>query len=292
MLFRNKRLCGGAAMGTRLITLSENTAWQTGVLAEWGLSILIEKDTHSILFDTGETISAAQNAGSLGIDLTKIDTIVLSHGHFDHTGGLLHLLAKIGREVTVIAHPDIWAAKYNRNSGRPEKYIGIPYSREELEAVGAKFKLTAEPVRIDEDIITTGEIPRLTDFESIDSSLYVKTESGWKPDELLDDQGIVIKTPQGLAVIPGCAHRGLINTLHHAREMTGIQKIYLVAGGSHLITASDEQIWQTISALNEMGVQKLATCHCTGMRANILLSQTFGKNFILNSTGTIINLNQ
>ena len=244
------------------------------------------------MFDTGESISAAHNAEILGVDLSKIDTIVLSHGHFDHTGGLPSLLAQIGHEVTIIAHPDIWAPKYNRSPGRPERYIGIPYTREELEALGAKFNLTTESVKIDEDILTTGEVPMITDFETIDSNLYVKTEDGWQPDELLDDQGIMIKTSQGLVVIPGCAHRGLINTLHQARKITGIDKMYLVVGGAHLINASDEQIWQTISALNEMGVQKLATCHCTGMRANILLSQTFGKNFILNSTGTIINLNK
>ncbi len=277
-------------MGIRLITLSENTAWQTGVLAEWGLSVLIEKDEHSILFDTGESISAVKNAKILGIDMAKIDTIVLSHGHFDHTGGLLSLLAYIGHEVTIIAHPDIWAPKYSRKAGHAEQYIGIPYAREELEALGAKFNLAVEPVRIDEEILTTGEVPMLTDFEIIDPSLLVKTEVGWQPDRLLDDQALVIKTPQGLVVIPGCSHRGLINTLYQARKITDIDKIYLVVGGAHLINADDEQIWQTISALNEMGVSKLATCHCTGTRANILLSQTFGKSFILNSTGTIIDL--
>ena len=277
-------------MGTRLITLSENTAWQSEVLAEWGLSVLIEKDGHSILLDAGATFSAAQNASALGVDLSKISTIVLSHGHFDHTGGLPHLLAAIGHEVAVIAHPDLWAPKYNCKSGRPEKYIGIPYCREELEALGAEFKLSSKPVIIDADITTTGEVPMLTDFESVDPVLCLKTGNGWQPDPLLDDQGIIIKNPQGLAIICGCAHRGLINTLNQARIITGTQKIDLVMGGAHLFSASDEQIWQTISALNEMGVQKLATCHCTGMRANILLSQTFGKNFILNSTGTIINL--
>ncbi len=277
-------------MGTRLITLSENTAWQTDVLAEWGLSILIEKDERAILFDTGESISAAHNAGILGIDLSKIDTIVLSHGHFDHTGGLLSLLPQIGHPVNIIAHPDIWAPKYNRKPGSSEKYIGIPYTREELEALGARFNLTSESVSIDEDILTTGEIPMLTDYETIDPTLCVKTEGGWQPDQLLDDQGIVIKGPQGLTVIPGCAHRGLINTLYQARKVSGIDKIYLVVGGAHLINAGDEQIWHTISALNEMGVQKLATCHCTGTRANNLLSQTMGNNFILNSAGTIINL--
>jgi 7,8-dihydropterin-6-yl-methyl-4-(beta-D-ribofuranosyl)aminobenzene 5'-phosphate synthase len=290
MLIRSGNLRRMKSMGVRLITLSENTAWQTEVLAEWGLSVLIEKDGRGILLDTGETISAAQNAETLGIDLTEIDTIVLSHGHYDHTGGLPHLLARIGHEVNIIAHPDIWAPKYSLKDGRLDKYVGIPYSRHELEALGAKFRLSTGPVNLDGEILTTGEVPMLTDFETIDSALVLKTETGWQPDPLLDDQGILIKSAQGLVVIPGCAHRGLINTLLHARKITGTEKIHLVLGGAHLIKATDEQIWQTISSLNEMGVQKLATCHCTGLRANILLMQTFGKNFILNSTGTIINL--
>ena len=111
-------------VGIRLITLSENTAWQTRVLAEWGLSILIEKDGRGVLFDTGETISAVQNAKTLGVDLTKIDTIVISHGHFDHTGGLTSLLSEIKREVTIIAHPDIWEPKYNHEEGRPVPQVG------------------------------------------------------------------------------------------------------------------------------------------------------------------------
>jgi 7,8-dihydropterin-6-yl-methyl-4-(beta-D-ribofuranosyl)aminobenzene 5'-phosphate synthase len=226
----------------------------------------------------------------MGIDLTRIDTIVLSHGHFDHTGGLPGLLNRIGHEVTVIAHPDIWAPKYSRRRSGPEKYIGIPYSREELEALGAKFKLTHRSFKIDDDLFTTGEVPVQTDFETIDPFLLIKTENGWEQDKLLVDQGIVIPTSQGLVVLLGCAHHGLINTLYHARKITGVEKISLVAGGAHLIYASDEQIWHTISALNEMGVQKIATCHCTGLKANTLLSQTFGKNFIPNSTGTIINL--
>jgi 7,8-dihydropterin-6-yl-methyl-4-(beta-D-ribofuranosyl)aminobenzene 5'-phosphate synthase len=278
-------------MSTRLVTLIENTTWQTRVLAEWGLSILIEKDGRGILLDAGETISVPHNSQALGIDLTKIDTIVLSHGHFDHTGGLSHVLASIGHDVTIIAHPEIWANKYHREANKPDRYIGIPDSQKELEALGAKFNLSREPVKIEENIFSTGECPMQTDFETIDPLLFIKSRDGWQPDSVLDDQGIVIKTSQGLVVIAGCVHRGLINTLYQARKITGEKKIYMVVGGTHLFHSSDERIWKTISALNEMGVQKLSTCHCTGMRANMLLAQAFGKNFILNGTGTIINLN-
>ena len=277
-------------MGIRITTLSENTAGLPDVLAEWGLSILVETDDRSILLDAGASISIGQNADLLGIDLRKIDKIVLSHGHFDHTGGLNLLLRKMRREVEVIAHPDIWAPKYNRKEGKPEKHIAIPYQQRELESLGAWFTLSKGPVTLSEGVMTTGEVPMVTDFERIDSSLFVKTGSGWEPDALMDDQALVIKTHAGLVVVLGCAHRGMINTLYQAREISGIKKVHMVLGGCHLKDATDEQIWQTISCLNEIGVQKLGVSHCTGMKATLLLAQTYGDDFIFNNTGSIINL--
>jgi 7,8-dihydropterin-6-yl-methyl-4-(beta-D-ribofuranosyl)aminobenzene 5'-phosphate synthase len=277
-------------MGIRVTTLSENTAGQPDLLAEWGLSLHIQDGEKNILMDSGESISICQNADKLGIDLQKIDVIVLSHGHFDHTGGLRMLLTKMKKQVDIIAHPDIWQAKYARLKGKPERYIGIPYMRSELESLGARFILTSQPFKLSENILTTGEIPLVTDFEKVEPSLLVKTPEGWEPDLVLDDLALIIKTGQGLAVALGCAHRGMINTLYQARQITGIKKINLVMGGCHLKDATEEQIWQTISALNEIGVQKLAVSHCTGIRATLLMSQTFGSNFIFNYTGGIINL--
>ena len=132
-------------MKLRLTTLTENTAMMSGVLAEWGLSILIETKEANILFDTGPSISAIYNAGILGVDLGKIDTIVLSHSHSDHTGGLREVLRMVRpkkKEIEIIAHPDIWAAKYGHLEGEESHYIGIPFHRQTLESLGAKFRLT------------------------------------------------------------------------------------------------------------------------------------------------------
>jgi 7,8-dihydropterin-6-yl-methyl-4-(beta-D-ribofuranosyl)aminobenzene 5'-phosphate synthase len=277
-------------MAIRITTLSENTASQFDVMAEWGLSILIEVDGQNILLDSGKSGAVCQNAEAMGIDLRKIDKIVLSHGHFDHTGGLQALLSKIKKEVEVIAHPDVWAPKYNRREDKPDRYIGIPFQLRTLESLGARFTLGRGPVKVSESMMTTGEIPMETDFEIIDSSMYLWTPVGWELDQLADDQALVIDTKQGLVVILGCAHRGIINTLYHARRITGKKKIYMVLGGCHLMDASDERIWQTISALNEMEVRKLAVSHCTGMHASMILSQTFGESFTFNNSGTIIDL--
>ena len=277
-------------MALRITTLSENTARLGDFLGEWGLSMLVETDEATVLLDAGKGFSATYNADTLGIDLCKVDKIVLSHGHYDHTGGLREVLRRIKKQVEIIAHPDIWQAKYARREGEPVRYIGIPFQRNELESIGANFNLTTESVRITEHIITTGEIPMVTDFERIDEALFVKLDSGWQPDKLADDQALIIKKAHGLVVILGCAHRGIINTLYHAQKLTGVETINAVIGGSHLINASEEHLWQTISVLKELEVKKLGLCHCTDLPAISVLAQEFGDKFIFNKAGTVVEI--
>jgi 7,8-dihydropterin-6-yl-methyl-4-(beta-D-ribofuranosyl)aminobenzene 5'-phosphate synthase len=277
-------------MGLRLTTLSENTAGMDGFLGEWGLGILVESDEVNVLFDTGQSFSIIHNAQLLGVDFSQVDKIVLSHGHFDHTGGLKHVLSQIGREIEVIGHPDIWQSKYAASQGEEARYIGIPFSRKELEDLGARFRLTAEPVAISASIMTSGEIPLVTDFEETEPFLTVKDIGGFKPDGFRDDQALIIKTPPGLVVILGCAHRGIINTLYHAQKISGVKEIDTVLGGSHLVNASEERIWRTVAALKELEVKRLGACHCTGMAASAIMAQEFGDRFFANNAGTVLEL--
>lgn len=154
----------------RIITLSENTAGRMGFLAEWGISILVEVDGLKILLDTGYNISVVHNAPLLGVDLSTIDKIVLSHGHQDHTGGPRQILmSRGGKEVEVIAHPDIWTRKFwvspytRRLEEGSYNYMGIPCQRGELEDLGAFFTLNREPTWISENVVVTGEIPMVTE---------------------------------------------------------------------------------------------------------------------------------
>jgi 7,8-dihydropterin-6-yl-methyl-4-(beta-D-ribofuranosyl)aminobenzene 5'-phosphate synthase len=277
-------------MQLRITTLSDNTAAASNLLAEWGISILVETDTANILLDTGQSTSASYNAAMLGIDLNKIDRIVLSHGHFDHTGGLRELLRHMKKETEIIAHPDIWAAKYSRREGQKGRYIGIPFQRRELEFLGAKFNLTTKPVKITDSIMTTGEIPMVTDFEKVDPALFVKEDTGWEPDKLLDDQALIINAEPGLVVLSGCGHRGIINTLYHAQQLTGVKQIYAVMGGFHLTGAPEEQVWLTIAALKELNAQIVGASHCTGLAAGAIMAQELGDRLFFNNAGTIINL--
>jgi len=277
-------------MALRITTLSENTAGRSDFLGEWGLSILIETDETRVLLDTGKGGSAVHNADTLGIDLGKIDRIVSSHGHNDHTGGLREVLRRMRKEVEVVAHPDIWQTKYARREGEPDRFIGVPFQQDELESLGARFHLTTNAVNITSTVMTTGEIPMVTAFEEVDAALFIKEGTAWKPDKVMDDQALIVKTGQGLVIILGCAHRGMINTLYHARQLTGTEKIYAVIGGSHLISASEERLWQTIDALRELGVQRLGLCHCTDLPAASVLAQEFRESFFFNKAGTSVDL--
>jgi len=138
--------------------------------------------------------------------------------------------------------------------------------------------------------MTIGEIPMVTDFEEIDPGLWVKEDAGWQPDKLLDDMALIINTEFGLVVILGCAHRGIINTLYHAQQLTGIKQIHSVIGGAHLISASEERLWLTIAVLKELDVQRLGLCHCTGLPAASVIAHEFGDRFLFNNAGTRISL--
>jgi len=277
-------------MSIRITTLSENTGAIGDFLAEWGLSILVETDRTKVLLDTGKSCSCVYNADTLGVELGSIDKIVLSHGHFDHTGGLREVLRRMRKKVEVIAHPDIWQLKYSQREGEQGKYIGIPFHQSELESLGALFVLDPKPVEIDDSILTTGEVPMVTPFEAVDAALVVKEGSVMRPDQVMDDRALIVKSEAGLIVLLGCAHRGMINTLYHAKQLTGEDKILAVIGGSHLISASEERLWQTIAALHELEVQKLGLCHCTDLRATSVLAQEFGEAFFFNKAGTVVDI--
>jgi len=199
-------------MNCKVTTLSENNIGHgsQNLIGEHGLSFYIEAQNRRILFDTGQNLAIANNAEVLGIDLSLIDTVVLSHGHYDHSSGLKSLL-KCNTDFTLYAHPDIFGSKVRR-TGDKHKYIGIPVDRKVLEQKGIKIQLDRDSVPIAPGITTTGEIALANDFETVESDFYLKNGDDFTADTLADDRALILDTEKGLVVVLGCSHRGVINT--------------------------------------------------------------------------------
>ena len=276
-------------MKMKLTTLCENTASGPGIVAEWGWSIFAETDDINILFDTGGGNAAVRNADTLGIDLKIADKIVLSHAHSDHTGGLREVLIRL-RNREVVTHPAVWIPKYKKQPADNRMlYRGIPFAREELEKF-ATFTLSKEPEQISENILSTGEIPRITDYENIESDFYIKEEETCKPDTFPDDLALIFKSSKGLVIVLGCAHRGIINTIRHAQKITGEDAVHTVIGGTHLYPKKEDQIEKTIQDLKELGVQNIGVSHCTGLKAAMKLADAFGDRFFFNNAGSVCTI--
>ncbi|UCC69125.1 MAG: MBL fold metallo-hydrolase [Armatimonadota bacterium] len=255
-----------------------------GLLAEHGLCLLAQAGGCEVLLDTGQTDVCLRNARRLGVDLGDVNAVVLSHGHYDHGGGLPALLDALGR-LEVIAHPGSFASKYARRRGQQDRHIGLAYSAHDLIQRGGVFRLEPDAHEISGGLIATGSIPRITGFEKDDPHFWVKADGSWEPDHFKDDQALVARTAEGLVVMLGCAHAGVINTLRHAVKLTGDERIRAVLGGLHLASASLERTEQTVAALGQMDVGQVVACHCSGFAARIRLQAAFKKRFVNGTVG-------
>jgi len=266
-------------MKARITVLCENAVGSiSGTLGEHGFSALIEPaGGEPLLFDTGQGLTLLHNARRMNKDLSKVKKVVVSHGHYDHAGGLKPLLEECGPKV-VYGHPGIFKPRY-RVKDTAECYpIGVPTSRAELEAAGATFDLSADFREIAPGMYLTGAVPRLTDFETGDQGIYCDC-GGLDADNTPDDQSLLLETEKGLVLLLGCCHSGLINTVEHVAKMTGRRDIYAVIGGTHLGFCGQEQLGSTIAALRGMGIVKLAASHCTGFAASARLLREFPQEF-------------
>ena len=268
----------------RITCLVDDAAGERSLPAEHGLSFLIEYRGRLILFDTGQTGLVIQNARQLGFDLAPADRIVLSHGHYDHTGGLQAVLQAAPRGV-LFAHPAAFEPKYSSKNGQC-RAIGMAISSTEaILRHGWSIVRTLSPTEVTSGLHVTGPIPRVTTFEDVGGHFYVD-ETCLQPDPLVDDQALYFTTREGVVILLGCAHAGIVNTLNYIHKLTRGTRIHAAIGGMHLLNASPDRLAATVTALQQFGVRLLAPCHCTGREAISLLRDRFPTQFRSCGVGT------
>ena len=276
-------------MKGKATVLCENCVFSnTGAIAEHGWSVYIESDQGNFLFDTGQGKAIINNARHFKKDLSTIQGIVISHHHHDHTGGLLNVLEQTGK-VNVYSHPELFKNSYVIEEGKEEN-IGIPFRREILESRGAQFKFNTTFREIVPNLMLSGEIPRLTEFEKGSKRFLLKTGEGHTQDLIFDDQTLIVNTEEGLIIILGCSHSGMINIINHVINKTGQNHIRTIIGGTHLGPASEETKEKTIQALKKFDIEKIGVSHCTGLKISMRLFQEFGNRFFFCNVGTEIKI--
>ncbi len=276
----------------RITILCENTVGRLMGLGEHGFSAFIETDQGNYLFDTGSGRSVVENSLELDRDLRTIRKIFLSHGHYDHSGGLPEVLKLKGR-VDVHAHPHIFLDRVHvikEGEKETRRFVGLPFKRSYLEPLGANFILNKDFTEIEERIFLTGEVPRKTSFEKPDPRLFSEIDGKTNLDIFSDDQSLVLNTEKGLILILGCAHSGMINIINHVIHKTGEEKLFAILGGTHLDFLTPEQLEESIKALKKNNIEKIGACHCTGMRAAFRLHQEVGERFFYGHVGSTLEI--
>lgn len=264
-------------------------------LAEHGFAMLIRtrvgRSVHTVLFDTGLTENGTlRNAEIMKLDLSRIEAVVLSHSHHDHSGGLVSLLEQLKKEqIPVVLHPDMFTTRGIEEDGEIRRLEPFP-NQEKLASMGARVIATQNPFLLaDDTVLVMGEVPRVTEYEKGFVPGRVLLKDNWHHDQWMwDDRGIVIRVKgQGLVVISGCAHSGIVNNLRHAQRLTGGREpIHAVLGGFHLAGKAFEPLIEpTVAAVKAMKPVMVVPSHCTGWKGIHMFARELPEAFVHPSTG-------
>jgi len=283
----------GMLTGAKIHVIAEDSiVFDSPCIGRFGLSMVLELESDNfhkyVLFDTNSASGPVlHNLDIFDISLDDISTIFLSHCHFDHTNGLYGILDALRRPIPVVAHPEIFRQCFEINPGGI-RHIGITqYNQAAYEEKGAVFTYTRRPLNLMSGVVTTGEIERTSAFEHLED-LYTALDGMVVQDHELDDSAIILNFKEGLVILTGCCHAGIVNTIKHARKITGIEEIHAVIGGLHLIDADEEKLEQSISTIKE--VDWVFAGHCTGFEGLKRISQAFGDRFVPLQTGITLHL--
>lgn len=272
----------------KITTLIENKKGEhLGLEEEHGLSFFIEVDNKKLIFDTGKTDAFLKNAEKLQINLNEVDTVILSHGHYDHTGGVKSLVNEFGNSFSVYAHEDIFVKKY-RVENESRQFLGSDFDKGWLDKNKVKINIVKEDVtKISDNMYIVTNFDRNSKFEKNNPIYRVKKDNEYIIDDFHDEVSVVIETSKGLVVLLGCSHPGIVNILKTIIKRFG-NNIHTIIGGTHLVGATLERIKGTIEFINEIDVKCIGVSHCTGPAAVLELEKTFGDKYFYNCGGTIL----
>lgn len=271
----------------RITILVDNQAGP-GLAAEHGFAAWIERDGRHWLFDAGQGAALVPNAQALGVPLATAEGLILSHGHYDHTGGLPALLAA-APAAQVHCHPQAKRLRY-AVSGAETRSIGMPAAARVALATLAPLRRApiAAALELAPGVGLTGPIPRIMDYEDRGGPFFVDA-AGARPDDFADELALTLRTARGLVVILGCGHAGLINTLRQALALNPGARLCAVLGGFHLGGASEERLARTAAALRALDPELVVPCHCSGERAVAAFGEALGERVRAGAAGLALN---
>jgi len=263
----------------KIITLIENLVYKSGLLAEHGLSFLIDTGKRKILFDTGQSPAFLSNAKKLDVDIMEIDAVVISHGHFDHTGGLYEFL-KVNKKAVIYAKKEIFKEKFKDE----QFFIGTPHNPADLKDRIIYIRSTTE---LDPCIYLLPDIPIINPADTSFTRFNIHTTDGFIQDEFQDELFLVIKRKKKLNVLSSCSHRGISNILRAATEQFHLP-VQLVLGGFHLKDAGADQYNAVSGYIKQADPESIGVCHCTGVDKYLEIKSEFGNKVFYNMTGNHI----
>lgn len=279
----------------RVTVLCENSIgvpMPKGLMGEHGLSFLIEDKDHTVLYDTGQGVGIMNNMTLLGKDVDAVDTIIISHGHYDHTGGLMSVLQQRKKGIPVHIHGEAFQNKVayiETPDGNFDIPIGFQHSRQDYETGGAEFTFVDHFSKIDDHVFTIADIDRPAGWKTWDVRLKVKDNNDIVDDPFNDDLSLLLETDSGPVVLLGCAHAGIVEILDDLSAKTGHTEFHAVIGGTHLGSAPEAYIKKAMDTFRKYKVKVLGTSHCTGFYAAAAIMSQFKDEFVPANVGSFFD---
>ena len=278
-------------MKTDITILCDNYVGRPGFIGEHGFSTLIESGDKRYLFDAGSGVGLSSNLKLLEKTLKGVSRIFLSHGHYDHTGGLKWALQETG-PVNVVAHPKVFSRHYVKNPllfANEPRYIGSPIPEEELSALGAEFTWVDQTRQVEDGLWFVTGVACKSDQNCQDPQLLLQDGDAFFPDPVADDASLLIETATDPVLLLGCAHAGVLNILDHLQDALKIRKLRAILGGTHLMFFSPERIAAVIRRFEDFGLEQVGVSHCTGMKAAVALGAHFKDRFTAAAAGSVFS---